>query len=266
MIYKKIPLNSFNKNASKEAYLEIFLHDDEKKRPAMLVVPGGGYFFVAPLEGETVALRYQSESFNTFILTYAVNKPYPAPHIDLANATLYIRLQENDYHLDGKLFMVGFSAGGHLIGSFGYLYPELASILDINPDVLLPTGLILCYPVITFLNNTHETTRDILTGNNPELDEKFSIEKHISPSYPPTFIWTTLGDKGVDPKNTKLMEEALKNAGIKHETYYFEGDLDHGQSNVSIENKGKFVPFTKDELNCKTWIDKSIDFISKNFY
>lgn len=266
MIYKKFSLNSFNKNASKDAYLEIYLHDDEKKRPAILVVPGGGYFSIAPLEGETIALRYMSESFNAFVLSYAINMPYPAPHIDLALATLFIRLQENDYNLDGKLFILGCSAGAHLAGSFGYLYPQLASILDVNPDVLLPTGLILCYPVISFLTNAHEPSRDILTNKNPALYEQFSIEKNITPSYPPTFLWTTLADKGVDPNNTRLMENALKNAGVTYECYYFEGDLNHGQSNVSIENRGKFVPYTKDELNCKSWVDKSLNFISKNFY
>lgn len=267
MIYKKIFLNTFNKNASKEAYLEVFLHDlVGKKRPAMLVVPGGGYFSVAPLEGETVALRYQSEGFNTFILSYGINKPYPVSHLDLAVATLFIRLQEKDYDLDGNLFMVGFSAGAHLIGSFAYLYPELAAILDINPDVLLPNALILSYPVISFVHNTHDTSRDILTGNNPSLYNKFSIEKNITKNYPPTFVWTTIGDTGVNPSHTKDMEEALKKANVPHEVYYFKGNLDHGLSVVSLEMKGNFVPFTNEELECKTWVDKSLNFISKIFY
>lgn len=230
MIYKKIFLNTFNKNASKDAYLEVYLHDFGKIRPAMLVVPGGGYFSVAPLEGETVALRYQSEGFNTFVLSYQVNKPYPAPHLDLAVAALFIRLQENDYGLDGKLFMVGFSAGAHLIGSFSYLYPELAAILDINPDVLLPNALILSYPVISFIHNTHEASRDILTGYNPSLYDKFSIERHITKDYPPTFVWTTLNDTGVNPSNTKDLEDALKKANVIHEVYYFKGNLDHGKA------------------------------------
>ncbi len=267
MIYKKILLNSFNKNASNEAILEVFLHDStDKQRPAMLVVPGGGYFFIAPLEGETIALRYQSEGFNTFILSYAINRPYPASHLDLAVAALYIRLMERDYTLDGKLFMIGFSAGAHLVGSFAYLYPELASILEVNPDVLIPTGLILSYPVISFVHNTHIASRDILTGNNPSLYDKFSIEKHVTKGYPPTFMWTTLGDKGVNPSNTKDMEKALEKAGVIHEVYYFGDNLDHGQSNLSLEVKGRFVPYTKEELECKTWVDKSLDFISSNFY
>ena len=111
-------LNSFNKNASKDAVLEIYLYDSSnKKRPAMLVVPGGGYFSIAPLEGETVALRYQSEGFNTFVLTYAINKPYPASHLDLAVATLFIRLQENEYNLEEHRNMytsLGFNTFKHL--------------------------------------------------------------------------------------------------------------------------------------------------------
>ena len=260
-------LNSFNKNASKDAVLEIYLYDSSsKKRPAMLVVPGGGYFSIAPLEGETVALRYQSEGFNTFVLTYAINKPYPASHLDLAVATLFIRLQENEYNLDGHLFMVGFSAGGHLIGSFSYLYPELAATLEINPAALLPTAIILSYPVISFTHNAHLASRDVLTNNDPSLYDKFSIEKHIDKSYPPTFIWTTLGDKGVNPSHSEDMVKALKEAGVTYESYFFEGDLDHGQGNVSLEIRGDFVPYKKEELECKSWVDKSLDFIIKNFY
>lgn len=267
MIYKKIMLNTFNKNATKEAALEVFLHEEsEIKRPAMLVVPGGGYFSLAPLEGETVALRYQSEGFNTFVLTYAINKPYPASHLDLAVATLFICLQKTEYGLDGNLFMAGFSAGGHLVGSFAYLYDELAAILEINPEVLLPTAIILSYPVISFVHNAHIASRDILTGSNPSLFDKFSIERHISKSYPPTFIWTTLGDKGVNPSNSIDMVESLQKAGVLHESYFFDGNLDHGQSIVSLEVKGFHSPLTKEELECKSWVDKSLNFIIKNFY
>ena len=38
-----------------------YLHDDEKLRPAMLVVPGGGYALVSPTEGEIVAKKFFEE-------------------------------------------------------------------------------------------------------------------------------------------------------------------------------------------------------------
>lgn len=35
-----------------------YLHKDEKIRPAILVVPGGGYAMVSPAEGEIVAKKF----------------------------------------------------------------------------------------------------------------------------------------------------------------------------------------------------------------
>lgn len=270
MIYKKIPLNSFNDKASNGAFLEIYLHENYfdqalKYRPAMVVVPGGAFFSIAGKEMETVALRYLSEGFNCFVISYAINKPYPVPHLDLAVAVLYIKTHEKEFGLDGHLFQVGFSAGGYLVGSYSYLYKELADTLDINPDVLRPDGIILSYPVISFVNHPHIVSRKIITGNDESLFEKFSIEKNVTKDYPPTFIWTTSGDTGVDPENTKVMIDALKNNGVAFDSF-IAPNLNHGQSVETIEVRGKFVPFTEDELICKQWIDKSINFICNNFY
>ena len=132
MIYKKIYLRDINEHASKDAYIEMYLHEDDfagkYKRTAMLIVPGGGYFSIAPLEAKTVALRYCSEGFNCFAISYAIDTAYPGPHLDLAIATTYIKLNKDEFGLDGKLFMAGFSAGGHLVGSYSYLYKELVKL------------------------------------------------------------------------------------------------------------------------------------------
>ena len=269
MIYKKFYLKEFNSLASKDAYLEIFLYDKPdlpfKNRPAMLVVPGGGYFMIAPLECDAVVHRYMSEGFNCFALSYAINTPYPAPHLDLALAALYIRLHEREFNLDSNLFMIGFSAGAHLVGSFSYLYKELAKTLDVNPDVLTPTAQILAYPVVSFFKNTHPGSRDILTGNNSELNEKFSIELNVDKNYPPTFLFTTLGDTDVNPSNTLDLEKALENAGVLHDKFYFP-TLNHGQSVCTWENTRSTRELTEEELECKKWVDKSLNFIIKNFY
>ncbi len=51
-------------------------HSDEllnaRVRPAVLVLPGGGYFMTSDREAEPVALAYLAEGFNAFVLRYAV--------------------------------------------------------------------------------------------------------------------------------------------------------------------------------------------------
>ena len=60
-------------------------------RPAMLVIPGGGYQFVSEREGEPVALRFVAAGYAAFRLNYTINRTYPTPLIEGSMAMAYIR-------------------------------------------------------------------------------------------------------------------------------------------------------------------------------
>lgn len=264
MIYKEIALNSVNSHASKEAKLSIFLHGDDKIRPAMIVVPGGGYHFVAQSEAKPVALRYLSEGFNCFVVDYIIQTPYPAPHLDLASAIKYVKEHKEEFMLDGNVFAVGFSAGGHLVGSYSYLYKELADIMGVDPSILKPSGIILSYPVISVKEHLG-TTRRIVTGGDESLLSKFCIDENITSDYPPTFIWTTNKDTLVNPINTEMMADSLKKNHVIYEKHIF-ANLEHGTNVMSMDTRKNPRLFTDDDLACKRWVDLSINFIVKNFY
>ena len=59
-------------------YLTTYVHDVsrevniDRKSPAMLVIPGGGYAMVSFREDEPVALKYLSYGYNAFVLNYSV--------------------------------------------------------------------------------------------------------------------------------------------------------------------------------------------------
>ena len=265
MIYKKFNLTDYSKFASSESKLEVYLHGDNKIRPTMLVVPGGGYTFVAQSEAKPVALRYLSEGFNCFVLTYAIQKPYPIPHQDLACAIKYIRERQKEFNLDGNLFVVGFSAGGHLVGSYSYLYKEIAEKMAVEPSLLKPTAIILSYAVISLQTDTHKKTKDYITDCNPNMVDKLSIEKNVGKDYPPTFVWATEGDRLVSPEHTNMMAEVLKKNGVIYEKHIFPV-LDHGTNVLSMDTRQNPRPFSDYDLICKTWVDKSINFIVNNFY
>lgn len=55
------------------------LHDDREIRPAVLVVPGGGYAMVSPTEGEIVAKKFFEAGYQVFVLTYTTNMFRIAP-------------------------------------------------------------------------------------------------------------------------------------------------------------------------------------------
>ena len=48
---------------------------EHKKRPCMIVCPGGGYEFCSQRESEIIALHFLPEGYNAFVLNYSV-----APH------------------------------------------------------------------------------------------------------------------------------------------------------------------------------------------
>ena len=50
-----------------------YMHEDEKIRPAMLVVPGGAYRYASPSEGDVVARWFYKAGYNVFVLAYTVN-------------------------------------------------------------------------------------------------------------------------------------------------------------------------------------------------
>ena len=61
-------------------------HREEWKRPALIVVPGGGYGMVSKREAEPVAFRFLAKGFQVFILDYlcAPTAGYPEQLLELA--------------------------------------------------------------------------------------------------------------------------------------------------------------------------------------
>ena len=71
-------------------HITAYIHEEEI-RPALLIVPGGGYRMVAVGESEIVAEKFYEKGYNAFVLTYttAMFEPvrlYLQPLNDLARA------------------------------------------------------------------------------------------------------------------------------------------------------------------------------------
>lgn len=266
MIYKKLFLKDIDSRMKEsQAILRIYISDrneSTESRPGMLVCPGGGYEFTSPREAEPIAFRYLSEGFNCFILDYTVKKKYPVPHLELALAISYIREHEKEFDLiPNTLSIVGFSAGGHLVGSYGYLYEELGKELNIDKKLLRPFSIVMAYPVTLTDRYTHEGTKDIICGGDFALMDKLNIPANITKDYPPTFVWTTRDDDLVPVKNTEKLRDALEENGVCYECRIYESGW-HGGSlvNRSVSRKGE-IPEKMKEV--RDWASLSSDFIFK---
>ncbi|WP_407894736.1 alpha/beta hydrolase [Lacticaseibacillus sp. N501-2] len=197
-----------------------------KPRQAVIICPGGGYAMVSPKEGEPVALTVAARGMAAFVLDYAVAPVrYPAALRQLAEAMKVVRANADAWQLT-QIFVVGFSAGGHLAASLGTQYDQ-AVLSDYDPKVIRPDALLLAYPVITAGRFAHRDSFANLLGTQDPAAQ--SLEKLVTPRTPPTFIWTTADDETVPAMNSLLFVEALQQAGVEVEFHLFPHGC-HGMS------------------------------------
>lgn len=187
-----------------------------RRKPAVLVIPGGGYCHVSPREAEPVAVQFLAGGYAAFILEYAITPArFPDALREAAMAMRYIRQNAERYEVDpGMVAAIGFSAGGHLCGTLGTMYdaPEVA---DIGPASLLrPDALGLCYPVAVAWGATHEQTFENISGGDRALRDRLSLDRLVRADMPPVFLWHTRSDESVPCRNSLILAQALDEAGV----------------------------------------------------
>ena len=223
MIQEKIYLVESDENL----YLDTYASFDTSLAPrdAVLILPGGGYAGCSKREAEPIALAFVGLGVNAFVLNYRTGSDeylYPTQLTDASRAILYIRKNAEKYGINPeRIFVVGFSAGGHLAGSLAYMHndPAVLCALGISEGDNRPNGAILCYPVVTALHPTHIGSFQRLLGKpfdeiSDEEKHKFSLEEHITPDSPPTFIWHTAADKSVPVVGSLRLCESLVANGV----------------------------------------------------
>ncbi len=188
----------------------------KRSRPAVLVIPGGGYSHVSEREAEPIALGLCARGYAGFILRYSC-KPlgFPVALREAAMAMRYIRENGAQLGIDPHMVAaVGFSAGGHLCGCLGTMFdcPEVADIA--TPELLKPDALGLCYPVAVSWGRTHEGSFQVLAGEDQALRKRLSLETRVRPDMPPVFLWHTRTDASVPVRNSLLLAVALEEANV----------------------------------------------------
>jgi acetyl esterase/lipase len=163
-----------------DVFLTTYIHDDSseypsgRRRPAVVVCPGGAYLGLSDREGEPVALQFAAAGYHAFVLNYSTffggnmagnfdigatregnpHAAFPGPLLDLGKAMLTIRANAGRWLVDAdQVAVCGFSAGGHLAASLGVHWPDLflAEALGAANHDFRPAGLILCYALTDYL-------------------------------------------------------------------------------------------------------------------
>lgn len=201
--------------------------DPNRKRPSVLVIPGGGYEMTSDREAEPIAMQFLAAGFNAFVLRYSV-KPsiFPVALLEAAEAMRRIRTHADEWHCDADaIAMIGFSAGGHLAANLATsASDDVLAAHGYDADAVRPNGLMLAYPVVTSGPLAHRGSFDALLGDrkaDPEALDAVSIEKHIDAKTPPVFVWHTVPDDCVPYENTLMLVDACKKAGVSVEAHLF---------------------------------------------
>jgi len=179
-------------------------HSDEllnaRIRPAVLVLPGGGYFMTSDREAEPVALAYLAEGFNAFVLRYAVgvDAPFERSFADAQAGLAWLRDNADQLGIDpAKVAVVGFSAGGHLAACLG-------TVADAKPG-----ALVLGYPVT-------------LAEFGPSIGKVIAdVAAAVDGATPPTFLFGTSGDTLVPIRNSLAFLAALAEHGVPFESHIY---------------------------------------------
>ncbi len=220
---------------------------DSQTRPAVLILPGGGYEHISAREAEPVALRFAAAGYAAFVLEYSVAPHlYPVALREAAMAMAYIRSQAPQWGI-GPVAAVGFSAGAHLCGCLGTMY-DREVVGDIAEGSLLrPDALGLCYPVAVSHGRTHEGSFQNLCGGDGTLRQQLSLDKLVRPDMPPVFLWHTRQDASVPCRNSLALAQALEEKDVPFALHiYHQGP--HGLS-VADENaypEGQVPPISWD--------------------
>ena len=272
-------------NESGTATLECFvLHNQistraTKTRPAMVICPGGAYLKLAHREAEPVAARFLGMGYDAFILRYPVyvtsapSAPGELPQVDpashypeqlfsLMQAMAYVRRHAEEWDIDAaRIYALGFSAGGHVVGSLAEHWDDADLLARGNfaASEVKPRGVVLCYPMVTatLVQDTLAAAEAAAGEPGPnsvslaqlaevqtlavfgkadpsEADyDALDLRKHVRPDMPRTFVWQTAADDTLRAYETADFVTALMRAGVECEFHLFQ----NGPHGISLADE-----------------------------
>lgn len=207
------------------------------KRPAILVIPGGGYQYCSNRESDPVAFAFLKAGFQAFVLHYSVgtHAVWPNPLEDYEQAMELIRSKAEEWNLyPDKVAVVGFSAGGHLAAA--------AATMSRNR----PNAAILGYAV---------TGGDVKGCNPTAPDAVAAVDRKTCPC----FIFATRTDEIVPVENSVDFMSALIKAGVSFESHIYS----YGPHGFSTCDSSVFEAERLHSDRVPNWVGDSIGWLKE---
>ncbi len=229
-----------------------YIHKDNKKRRAVVVVPGGGYTIVSPTEAEIVAEKFFEKGYQAFVLTYTTNFLHDIPLMrqplqDISRAVRIVRKQADKWRIkENGVAVCGFSAGAHLCASLAVHYKDIEERRnEYKAYSNRPDAVVLASPVISTGEYGHRDSMEALLGKNPskEMLNYMSVEKHITSCTPPSFVWQMSEDEVVSAQNSILYVQECIQKGVEVSYRLYTGKGHSLSTADEAWEEGKFGEF-----------------------
>ena len=203
-------------------------------RPAVLILPGGGYHFCSDREADPVAFPYLKAGYHALILRYSLNEQavWPNPLEDYEQAMELIGRNAEAWHVaTDRIAVIGFSAGGHLAACAATMARHR------------PAAAILGYPVID-----GDCARDYL-ASAPD------VPSAVDGNTCPCFVFATRTDNLVPAQNTVHLINALCAHDIAFESHIYSNGPHGLSTGDECINDASFSG-----RYCK-WVEDSIEWL-----
>ncbi len=205
-------------------------------RPAVLILPGGGYSICSDRFADCVAYGYLNAGYHAFVLRYTLQQKglWPQPLLDYDAAMSCILDHAEEWGIDtARIAVCGSSAGGHLAAC--------AATMGVHR----PAAAILGYPALR-----QDAADSCAPGMPSPLDY---VDEHTCPC----FIYGARDDELVAINSSIDLQQVLYAHGVPFEVHIYA----RGRHGFGLGKR----PHVEEDLRAARWMEDSIAWLNETW-